>query len=352
MSEPAPRAAASPGLADRLADPIVEMHVAWETTTIQFLADRLGAGIDRDDWPQRRAVDLAQVRRDLDRTVARLAEVAGAEIQDAITEAYRRGNGAPPLPARERQLSGGLLDRLRQMWAALTGSVARLWNRAVAAGTRTDPAGRRASVQRVLDRAADRGIEVFRDARGRIVTVGPWVQETVQTSAGNAAMDGFVDRLTVSGDDLVRVTRSPHPCPVCEPWEDRVLSISGMSSQYPGLAEARAAGLWHPRCRHTIQRYRRGERFLHEIDHQPGTYDEEQQQRYLERGIRKWKRRRAAALPGDPAAAAYANRKVRAWEAAMRHHLAATGLRRSRQRERIDFGHSRPLRHALGRAEP
>jgi hypothetical protein len=339
---------ASPALADGLAhvETVVAMHSDWETTTLRFMADRIAVGIDHPDWPRQQAARLAEIRRDLDRTVQRLAEVAGPEIVDMIAVAYERGHGTPPADDRTPGLARRVWDAMRDLWHRLTGNTVRAYQRAVTVGTHAPDGQRRQAVQRELNRAADRGLTADRDARGRAQALVPRVQTVLQTAAGNAAMDGYLDRLTGAGENLVRVTRSPHPCPVCEPWEDRILSVTP-SPDRPSIAEARAAGLWHPRCRHTIDLYVPGRlRHPHAIVHKPGTYQQEQRQRAIERHIRSWKRREAAAL--DDVERQLARRKVRQWQAALRAHLAATGLQRSRMRERIDFGHSRPLKHALG----
>jgi hypothetical protein len=339
---------ASPALADGLAhvQAVVELHSEWETTTLRFMAGRIAVGIDAPDWHARQAGRLAEIRRDIDRTVRRLADLAGPEIEGMISEAYRRGHGTPPDTDRQPGLARRVWDAMRNLWNRLTGNTLRAYQRAVTVGTHAPAERRRAAVQRELNRTADRGLTVDRDDRGRALALVPRVQVVLQTAAGNAAMDGYLDRLTAEGEDLVRVTRSPHPCPVCEPWEDRILSVTA-SPRYPAIATARAAGLWHPRCRHTIEHYQPGQpRHPHAIVHKAGTYDQEQRQRAIERHIRAWKRREAAAL--DDVERQLARRKVRQREAALRAHLTATGLQRSRQRERIDFGHSRPLKHALG----
>ena len=341
-------ASASPALADGLAhvDTIVELHADWETTTIRFMADRITIGIDRDGWERQQAARLTEIRRDLDATVRRLADLAGPRVEEMIAQAYARGHGGPPSMARRPGLVRRVLDALRALWQRLTGRAVRDYQAAITAGTHAPAGQRRQVVQRQMNRTADRGLTIGRDQRGRTLGAVPHVQTVLQTAAGNAAMDGYLDRLTDAGEDLVRVTRSPHPCPVCEPWEDRILSIRSGTGR-PTIGEARAAGLWHPRCRHTIERYVPGTpRHPHAIDHKPGTYDQEQRQRAIERHIRSWKRREAAAL--DDVQRQLARRKVRQWQAALRAHLAATGLQRSRMRERIDFGHSRPLTHALG----
>ena len=63
-------------------------------------------------------------------------------------------------------------------------------------------------------------------------------------------------------------------------------------------------------------------------------YEALQQQRYIERGIRRWKREevamKAAGQPTDEARA-----KVRAWQARQRDFIKQTGLKRDSSREQI-----------------
>jgi hypothetical protein len=67
----------------------------------------------------------------------------------------------------------------------------------------------------------------------------------------------------------------------------------------------------------------------------PGTtYEDTQRQREIERHIRRWKRVQAAAM--NDVARRKAGAKVRAWQAAMREHVAAhEHLRRKPQREQV-----------------
>lgn len=65
-----------------------------------------------------------------------------------------------------------------------------------------------------------------------------------------AHLQGTANRLTEYGHDLVIVSYHPGACPLCVPWENKVLSITGKAEGYPTLDEAKAAGLFHPNCRH------------------------------------------------------------------------------------------------------
>ena len=57
------------------------------------------------------------------------------------------------------------------------------------------------------------------------------------------------------GEDLIQVSSHKGACPLCEPWQGAVLSISGNHPTYPALADAKAAGLFHPNCAHVVMPY-------------------------------------------------------------------------------------------------
>lgn len=75
-------------------------------------------------------------------------------------------------------------------------------------------------------------------------------------------------------------------------------------------------------------------------DRTRATYEQSQEQRRLERQVRAWKRRAAAAVDDKQRKAA--NAKVRAYQGRIRELTAETGLPRKSHREQID----RPARPA------
>lgn len=335
---------ASPTIPDAWIAPIVRLHTTAEAQIIATVAARLGVDMAAPDWAAQRQVTTPLLRRDLDGIVATLTRQSSPLVADAIAKAYRQ---AYPGGQRPDGLIEQLLTVLRDVWMRIRGAALELWQRAVSAGSTPEVAGRRAAVQRSLDRAADRGIVAYRDQRGRQIGLVPAVRTLVMDTAHGAGQDGFMERLIADGGDLVIVTNSPHPCPICGPWERRVLSVSGSDPGRPSVAQARAAGLWHPNCRHTLFAWEPGFEWPpHSVKNLRGSYVAEQRQRHLERMVRQWKRREVAAL--DDLAAAKARRHTRAWQAELRNHLARTGLQRSRMREQTNFERTSPRRHALG----
>jgi hypothetical protein len=340
-SQPPPESA-SPALAAGLAVTVTQIYVDAEAAILAAIT--LNARIalrsldPATELASRSPVVQSAVRRIMDRIEARAARA----VPKALSEAYERGHGIEKRAADAAVRD--TLGRLRTLRYGVLRWVSHLLGRLTAAMRTPNP---RAMADHTLQQAAGKGITGFADSRGREWALRSYVEQTVQHEAGQASIEGFTDRLAAEGDDLVIVTESPHPCPLCDPWEHKVLSVSGADPKRPSMATAREAGLFHPRCHHTLFRWSPG--FVwppHSLSNQPGTYEATQRQRDIERHIRSWKRRQDAAL--DDATKVKAGVKVRAWQAELRKHLAAENLKRSRQRERTDYGHTPSIEHAHG----
>ncbi|MFI0242547.1 phage minor capsid protein [Streptomyces sp. NPDC016845] len=205
-----------------------------------------------------------------------------------------------------------------------------------------------------LAKFADRGITGFVDTRGRAWNLTSYVEMASRSALGRAAVQAHTDRLGAAGVELVIVSDAPEECPRCKPREGKVLRRDGavgagtvevehateddrmVSVRVAGsLPEARAAGLMHPNCRHNVSIYLPG------LTRPAGpkkarsraTYEQSQRQRYLERQVRTWKRRPAAAV--DDVERKAANAKVRAYQGRIRELVAETDLPRKSHREQI-----------------
>ncbi|NRQ35991.1 hypothetical protein HII36_29780 [Nonomuraea sp. NN258] len=144
----------------------------------------------------------------------------------------------------------------------------------------------------------------------------------------------------------------------CRPFEGKVLSIGPDARSgkikfehmieddvfievdvVATLDEARARGLHHPNCRHSISAYLPGVTKLPTNTADPKGNAARVRQRAIEREIRKYKERVAAALTPDAQQAAA--ERVRAWQQIMRDHLAANPtLKRLPYREQIGGGNT------------
>lgn len=217
---------------------------------------------------------------------------------------------------------------------------------------------RRQASQRALDQFAQRGITGFTDRAGRSWELGAYAEMAVRSVTARAAIEGHIDALTEVRIGLVIVSDAPLNCPLCEQWEGEVLTLGPEQGPHTvrvkhtiqptqllartrtvavhiagSLTEARATGLFHPNCRHSLAAYLPGVTSRPPHHATPGTtYADTQRQRAIERHIRAWKRRQAASI--DEKAFRAAGAKVRQWQAAMREHVAAhDDLRRKSARE-------------------
>lgn len=190
------------------------------------------------------------------------------------------------------------------------------------------------AAQEALNKFADIGITSFIDRAGRRWEMATYAEVATRTTTGLAAIQGHIDRQTDLGRDLVIISDHSNECPLCRPWEGKILSISGNDPNYPSLSSAKEAGLFHPNCRHNLTGYIPGLTKVEEPKPNPKGYERTQQQRYNERQIRKYKRRIAVALSDEEKQRAQA--KVRHWQSQQRDLLADTDLRRKYNREGLN----------------
>jgi hypothetical protein len=189
------------------------------------------------------------------------------------------------------------------------------------------------ATQAALDRFAQRGITGFVDKAGRGWSMEAYTEMAMRTGCGRAAVQGHADRLMANGLDLVIVSDAPKECPICRGAEGQVYSLSGTSSEYPSLDDARAAGLFHCNCRHSINAYQEGVTRPMTGTEDPEGYVATQKLRYLERGVRQSKRMEAAAM--SPEALAKATRRKLDYQAKIRTHVATTSAKRQPYRESL-----------------
>ncbi len=335
-----------------------------ERMLLQQLARDLATGADRDDWDQQALTRLRLWRARAARGVAdaerQLADVVAEVLIAAHTDGYALA--LPDLPDRDLgepapagQVLGAADSLTRTVMATLQQTprlLESVYQQAVAAGAAEVGGGkvtRLQAAQHVLDRLLSNGVTGFRDTAGRNWSLTSYVEMAVRTETANQAIAGHVEALRDGGIELVRVSDSPRECPKCAPWEGEILSLSpGVTSAIitpstggparlvdavASLDEAKADGLFHPNCTHSISVYQTGVGKPRGVTYDPEGYAAKQRQRAMERHVREWKRREQLAL--TPEAAAKARGKVRDWQTAIRDHVDANDLKRLRRREQI-----------------
>jgi hypothetical protein len=361
-------------MAEDLAAAVADLYEAAESALIGRIRRALAEGIDSPVWVELKLAAVGNLQAAIDEVIAALQFDASGAIHQALAEAYDRGQQAavaelgalgvgqtaaaatvlPTAPMVDRLAQAVINDTgpvhlrmLRQSMDVYRDVVAR----AAAApllGTQT----RRQAAQSAFDAFADRGVRGFVDSAGHSWELRSYVEMAMRSACGRAAVEAHTDRLGAAGVDLVIVSQAPEECELCRPWERKILARTGppgarevqvehatedgemVTVRVAGsLEEARAARLLHPNCRHTVSAYLPGVSRIPKEQPSRGTYEDSQQQRYLERQVRRWKRRAEAAM--DEQARRKANASVRAYQARIRELTAETGLPRKSHREQL-----------------
>ncbi|MFF0001301.1 phage minor capsid protein [Streptomyces avermitilis] len=365
-------------MVEPLAERTRDLYADAELRLLGIIARQLADGLDAPGWIERKLSAVQAVRRASQAVVDELGKAVTLDVHDAVADAYNVGHraavaelGALSDDGRrlvdDRLPQAQAVDRLAQEAVDVVTATHRSILRAsvdtyravvssVAATPLLGTGTRRQATQDAMRRFADAGIRSFVDQAGRRWQLTSYAEMAVRTATGRAATEAHMRTLAEHGVDLVVVSDAPRECPLCAPWEGRVLSIGGpegartvdvehateddrmVNVRVAGsLDEARARGLQHPNCRHSVSAYTPGLTRIEQATSDPDGYAAGQRQREIERGIRKWKRREAAAV--TPEAQRAARAKVREWQGTMRDHLAAhPDLRRNPTREKLGAG--------------
>jgi hypothetical protein len=234
-------------------------------------------------------------------------------------------------------LVADLTVRLASTEARILRSAGDVYRQVIARATTEGLLGRltrRQAAQAALNEFAARGVTGFIDAAGRSWNLASYTEMATRTAAISAARMGKLDAMRARGHDLAIISGNTASCELCAPWEGVVVSVDGATPGYPTLDEAEGDGLFHANCGHQPDPYIEGlteEQQANRSD--PERYAALQEQRRLERGVRGYKMRAAAAL--DEKAKAAAEAKVRELQGRLRDHVSEYSLPRLYYREQV-----------------
>lgn len=363
------------GVVDAVAAAVADVYREAETALVAQISRRLAAGLDATDWAERKLREVKALRRAAQLIVDELDRRAPPAVRAAIAAGYRAGNAAAvtdlaeahigdPGPAARgadtrrgsaiQALADAAVRELRPLHLSILPATERAFRDAVAGATARRLAGvtdLRTAAQSAWAALVDHGITGFTDTTGRRWQLSTYVEMAVRTGVTRAVVAGQIDEWAARGVRQCYVVDNPRECPLCLPWEGKVLQHTGRLAA-PAVATldaAREAGLLHPNCRHQLRPWARGVRIVAARRPDPGGYAAEQRQRELERHVRRWRGREAAAL--DPAAERYAARRVAAWDGELTAHLAAhPRLPRRSYREHPGAGFTAPPSRRADRA--
>lgn len=326
----------SPDYARQLTQRLRQVYQDSEDYVALSLIKSLTGGLDSPTWREDKQRELNLV---LDRLSTRLHEdsqLAAKEVRRVVGRAYSDGALEASAEAARYRLDRVNLDEVSPSVLALaeetvsslgevpfrilraSADVYQTVTSEVSALVLTGSATRREASRELLRRHLLDGVKPFVDKSGRRWEPGSYAEMSVRTVTGRAAVQGHTDQLQALGQDLVVASASPEPCPLCRPWEAKVLSISGDDKTgfaQGSLEQARAAGFQHPNCTHTVDIYLPGVTRRPEVTGTAEGYELRQRQRAFERSVRKHKRSVAieeGSFGKDSAEAKLARKKLRA----------------------------------------
>ena len=108
------------------------------------------------------------------------------------------------------------------------------------------------TAKRIREDLASRGITGFVDKAGHEWDMRRYAKVLAQETTNQSFRQGTINRLQEHGHDLVRLSSHSGPCPRCDPWQGRTMSLSGSDPDYPAVDEARASGVFHVGCLHVL----------------------------------------------------------------------------------------------------
>ena len=184
------------------------------------------------------------------------------------------------------------------------------------------------SLGQAVDAAAQdflaQGIRNIRYKDGRYVNIASYAEMALRTANLRANIQGEAAKRDEWGICTVKLSAHGSACPKCIPWQGKVYYDDVYGSvpvpkdgKYPLLSTAIAGGALHPNCKNGVHTWFEGinqpprEMTQEEIDEANRRYDLEQQQRYCERNVRKYKRLKLGAI--DPENAAKYAAQEQAW---------------------------------------
>lgn len=190
------------------------------------------------------------------------------------------------------------------------------------------------------------GLNCVQYKDGKMVNIASYSEMALRTADTRATLQGEAYKRDEWGEPLVMVTYRSSACPKCVRYIGKVFvdDVWGTTppkdgNKYPMLSEAIAGGLYHPNCRDSHTTYFEGvtkRRTMTRAEAQEAArrYDLQQEQRYNERQIRKYKRLESGTISADNAAKYSAKRKQ--WQQRNKEFVEANDdvLRREYSREK------------------
>jgi len=250
----------------RFSDAEVERLAKFYAEAEREILDRLNRALLRGNKTEY----LTQMKKNIDAILSDLRAGSRTWCEEAIPRVYVRGATTADMmiEAKGQSVIGGFGAIHQQAAQVLAENTYQSFNNiAERIGRRTEDIYRTLALENIRgsvvgydtwrqtarnfrENLAKKGVTGFQDAKGRNWNTRTYAEMVARTSTMEAHLQGTANRLLEHGHDLVRVSSHAGACKLCQPWQGKILSLTGKTEGYPTLQEAKEAGLFHPNCRH------------------------------------------------------------------------------------------------------
>lgn len=384
-----------PKYIERLPDRMIELYSQAEMDILADMARRISTYdyfIPAAQWQYRKLIDMGNYHSHILKSLSSLTGRSQAEIRRLMEEAgqkalafddsiYRKaGLDLPPLatsPALQMVLKAGV-TKTSGLFANLTSTTARTATQQfeqvldqVYMQVTSGAFDANTAIRYAIKDLSRQGLASIRYSTGHTDYLETAVRRAVVTGVNQTAAQLTEARADQAGCDLVETTAHAGARPEHAVWQGKVFSRSGRHPKYPDFVVSTGYGTgpglcgWN--CRHSFFPYYEGvsepaysAEQLKEMDAKSYEYNGQklteyeatQQQRHIERQIRRWKRENLATdAAGQDTMESAA--KIKLWQDRQQDFLRQTGLKRQTDREQIaGFGRSEAARATAAAKRP
>lgn len=303
-----------------------QLHIVIIREIVERIMIRLGRGDEyiltpRDKWQLEVLQDAGYILSDLQAEIAKKTKLQRSEIKAALEDADIKNRAyddaiyqAAGLPKSKR--SPAMVRTMQRMFEATIGEWINYCQTTATAAQRlfirecdkaytlvtSGTMGYTEAVKRAVETIASEGVEVVYPS-GHTDSIETATLRAVRTGVSQTAAEITLQRAKENGVDLVVTSSHLGARPSHEPWQGKVFHVDFGNNpgdgKYPDFVKSTGygtvEGLCGANCRHSFYPYIEGvshnpfEQFDSEENRK--RYDDEQQQRKLERSIRKSKRK-------------------------------------------------------------
>ena len=337
--------------ADALVQTVVDIYTGLEDRILSELVASLAKGSGTPTWKTEKLSELAKFKSAVSKEVAAAGGKAAGPITQALLLSEKVGRKQalielrkmyPNMTAAEATKILNSATRIQPLvketvtnvvgqHAQILRSADDIYRSVVTTAASGQVLGvdvHKKAVQNALDKFAANGVSGFVDKSGKKWDLESYTKMALHTAVHRASIEGHVNGLKARGQTLVYVSNHLRECPLCRPWEGKILSTDyetpvSQTMAVATLRDAQAAGFMHPFCRHTVGAYFPGVTQLPDpgTTADPAGSEHRTKLRALERTVRYWERRQTLAT--TPQAKAQASAKVKEWKGQLKDHKAA-----------------------------